>query len=79
MAKSVGILAYGSLIDNPRCEIKAVISYKLEGVQTPFNVEFARGSSTRGGAPTLVPVMENGAPVKVVILVLEEQVLVGKD
>ena len=75
---SVGILAYGSLIDDPGCEIKAVISCKLKGVQTPFNVEFARSSSTRGGAPTLVPVEEGGAHVKAVILVLEEQVSVDK-
>ena len=78
MVNSVGILAYGSLIDDPGCEIKAVISCKLKGVQTPFNVEFARRSSTRGGAPTLVPVEEGGAPVKAVILVLEEQVSVDQ-
>ena len=71
-------MAYGSLIDDPGCEIKAVISCKLNGVQTPFNVEFARSSSTRGGAPTLVPVEEGGAHVKAVILVLEEQVSVDK-
>ena len=70
----VGILAYGSLIDDPGCEIKAVISSRREGVQTTFNIEFARLSSTRGGAPTLVPVEEGGAPVKAVILVLKETV-----
>ena len=69
----VGILAYGSLIDDPGCEIEAVISSKREDVQTPFNVEFARCSSTRGGAPTLVPVEEGGAQVKAVILVLKER------
>jgi len=74
----VGILAYGSLIDDPGCEIEAVISHKLKGVQTPFNVEFARKSSTGCNAPTLVPVKEGGAQVKAVILVLEEQVSVDK-
>jgi len=78
MVNSVGILAYGSLIDDPGCEIKAVISCKLERVQTPFSVEFARSSSTRGGAPTLVPAEEGGAPVKAVILVPGEQVSVDQ-
>ncbi len=73
---SVSILAYGSLIVDPGCEINAVISHKPQGVKTPFNVEFARSSSSRGGAPTLVPVQERGAPVKAVILVLKEQVTV---
>jgi len=73
---SVGILAYGSLIDHPGREIEAVISSKRKDVQTPFNVEFVRCSSTRGGAPTLVPVQECGAPLKAVILVLKEQVTV---
>lgn len=71
---SVGILAYGSLIDDPGCEIEAVISSKREDVQTPFNVEFARCSSTHGGAPTLIPVEEGGAPVQAVILVLKRHI-----
>jgi len=43
-ATNVGILAYGSLIDDLGCEISAVISHKLSGVKTPFNVEFAQGA-----------------------------------
>jgi cation transport regulator ChaC len=78
MVNSVGILAYGSLIKDPGCEIKAVISCKPKGVRTPFKVEFARKSSTRGDAPTLVPVKQGGASVKAVILVLEEQVSVDQ-
>ena len=73
---SVGILAYGSLINDPGCEINAVVSHRLQDIKTPFNVEFARSSSSRGGAPTLVPVPECGAPVKSVILVLKGKVTI---
>lgn len=75
---SIGILAYGSLIDDPGCEIEAVISHKLEGVQTPFRVEFARSSCKRGGAPTLVPVEQGGEHVKAVIMILQEQVSIDE-
>ena len=75
---SIGILAYGSLIDDLGCEIEAVISRKLEGVQTPFRVEFARSSSKRGGAPTLVPVEQGGEHVKAVIMILQEQVSIDE-
>ena len=60
---SIGILAYGSLIDDPGFEIKGLISKKLNGILTPFKIEFARCSSSRGGAPTLVPV-QNGVSSK---------------
>jgi hypothetical protein len=39
-------------------------------MQTPFCVEFARSSNTRGGSPTLVPVAHGGATVKATLLVL---------
>lgn len=68
----VGILAYGSLIDNPGTEIKQVVVRRIENVETPFEVEFARQSSHREGAPTLVPVDMGGARVCSVILVLDE-------
>lgn len=74
----IGILAYGSLIGYPGSEIKAETLYKLEGVLTPFHVEFERCSKTRGCAPTLVPVVEGGAHVKAVILVLKERVSLKK-
>lgn len=71
--RRLGILAYGSLIDEPGEEIEATIVDRKE-VLTPFNVEFARSSQTRNGAPTLVPVRNGGAKVKAVILVLEKSV-----
>ena len=66
----VGILAYGSLIDCPGREIDSVIVERKKDVQTPFKVEFARCSSSRGVAPTLIPVVKGGANVSAVILVL---------
>ena len=51
----IGILAYGSLIDDPGREIEPLIIRRLKGVETPFQIEFARSSSTRDGAPTLIP------------------------
>ena len=72
---SLGILAYGSLIDDPGKEIRPLISKCIqEDVITPFKVEFARKSSTRDDAPTLIPVDEGGARVKAVILVLADRV-----
>jgi hypothetical protein len=76
----VGILAFGSLIGNPGEEIAAVEikSERKHAVRTPFRVEFARVSRTRGGAPTLVP-HENGAQVLAHIVVLETTVQDAKD
>nr|WP_315242670.1 hypothetical protein [uncultured Flavobacterium sp.] len=65
----IGILAYGSLIDNPGKEIEPIIIDRIN-CKTPFKVEFARTSSSRSGAPTLIP-FETGNEVKAVILVLE--------
>lgn len=71
---AIGILAYGSLINDPGAELKSVISDRIvPDVVTPFPVEFARSSGSRKGAPTLVPV-PTGATVKAEILVLQEQV-----
>lgn len=72
--RAVGILAYGSLIDDPGVEIGPLVVERIESVETPFCVEFARTSRTRGGAPTLVPVSEGGSQIKGKILVLEESV-----
>lgn len=76
----VGILAFGSLIGNPGEEIAAVEvrAERKRGVRTPFRVEFARASRTRGGAPTLVP-HENGAEVLAHVIVLETTVQDAKD
>ncbi len=68
---SVGILAYGSLIEEPGKEIGPLIRERREGIETPFSIEFARSSSTRDGAPTVVPVESGGCPVYATILVLE--------
>ena len=69
----VGILAYGSLIDDPGDEIAAATSHRRK-MSTPFSIEFGRSSGTRGGAPTLVPVASGGAPVNAVLLVLKDSV-----
>lgn len=75
MTSKVGILAYGSLIDDPGPEIEGVVARVIkDGVTTPFKVEFARTSATRAGAPTLVPVDTGGANVAAQILVLREDV-----
>jgi hypothetical protein len=55
MEASLGILAFGSLIDNPGAEIEAALVGRKLNIRTPFGVEFARSSIKRGGAPTLVP------------------------
>lgn len=69
----IGILAYGSLIANPGREIENAIATRIPDVQTPFPVEYARKSSSRAGAPTLVPVPDGcGQPVNAVILVLRD-------
>ncbi len=72
--RSTGILAYGSLIEDPGIELTPLIVGRIFDVETPFNIEFARSSRTRDGAPTVVPVDGFGAPVNGVILVLEEEV-----
>ena len=66
---TVGILAYGSVISDPRAEIESVAIDRIK-IKTPFNVEFARKSRTRNGAPTLVPVKDHGGPVDAWIIVV---------
>lgn len=70
MGSTVGILAFGSLIDNPGKELAPAIITRKPNVLTPFGVEFARSSTKRGDAPTLVPLQQGGSPVPAVILVL---------
>lgn len=74
MTQTVGILAYGSLIDDPGKEIAAATVRTVTNVPTPFSVEFARCSRSRGGGPTLIPVTHGGSPVlgKVSILDVPE-------
>lgn len=51
----LGILAYGSLIAGPGAELQPLV-VDSKAVDTPFEVEYARSSTKRAGAPTLVPV-----------------------
>lgn len=70
---TVGILAFGSIAEEPGTELAAAAARRIE-VQTPFAVEFARSSRTRDGAPTLVPVSEGGAHVSATVLILDDSV-----
>jgi len=67
-AVSVGVLAYGSLIGDPGAEMAPLIARRMP-TATPFPVEFARLSRSRGGAPTVVP-HSSGDPVRAEVLVL---------
>lgn len=69
----IGIVAYGSIIDDPDSEIQAVTIDRIKA-ETPFKVEFARSSRYREGAPTLIPVEDGGSKVNGIVLVLEESV-----
>lgn len=71
----IGILAFGSLIEFPGKEIEEIEIGRIECV-TPFNVEFARISSTRGYAPTLIPIFDNskGLKVNAKIIIIDSKV-----
>ena len=72
---NIGVLAFGSLITNPGPELQPRIEMRIK-VETPFPVEYARISRTRGGAPTLVP-HESGAPVSAEILALDNDISIA--
>lgn len=72
----IGILAYGSLIEEPGREIEPIIRERISDVETPFCIEFARSSLKRDGAPTVVPVECGGARVPATIFVLKEGISV---
>lgn len=74
MTQGLAILPFGSLIDDPGAEIEPLVCERIQGIETPFCVEFARSSASRHGAPTLVPVESGGSPVRAVLLVLKEDV-----
>jgi hypothetical protein len=57
----IGILAYGSLIEEPGKEIEPLICDHRVRIETPFSIEFGRSSSTRDGAPTVVPAKPGAA------------------
>lgn len=72
--RKIGVFAFGSLINDPGKELKNATVRRTKA-ETPFAVEYARSSrSTRGGAPTLVPVTVGGAKVKAVIFVLRDSI-----
>lgn len=73
---SVGILAYGSLIADPGVEIGPLIDRQIDTL-TPFPVEYARFSATRGGGPTAVP-HSSGKQVKAKVLVLVDGVALAE-
>ncbi len=66
----LGILAYGSLIDEPGDELAGHITRIVRNITSPVAVEFARKSLSRGNGPTLVPYAD-GAYVKSAILLLD--------
>jgi len=69
----LGIIAYGSLIDDPGQELAEITECRIE-CETPFKVEYARTSRTRDGAPTLIPVTKGGRSVKAMILILRDTI-----
>ena len=70
----IAIFASGSLIEKPGEALSARIHERVEEVETPFPIEFARKSRKRGGGPTLVPVDEGGSSVNAALLVLDAEV-----
>jgi hypothetical protein len=74
------LLAYGSLLWDPGGELADLLDFRSSSnlVETPFKVEFARSSRSRGGGPTLVPVATGGAHVVGKILLFTERLPVLK-
>lgn len=73
MTKTIGILAYGSLINNPGPELEKVIVTILD-TTTPFGIEYGRKSVKRGGAPTLTISRTGGIRANAKILVLDSKI-----
>ena len=69
----LGILAFGSLIDDPGSELKKFITKQISNVETPFKIEYGRKSSGRGDAPTLIPITEGGKKVNATLLILSDE------
>jgi hypothetical protein len=68
---AIGIMAFGSIAGQPGGDLEQAVVRRV-AAETPFAVEFARSSRSRGGAPTLVPVPTGGARVPAVVLVLDD-------
>lgn len=73
-ARCIGILAYGSLIEDPGFEIEPHIIETISDTETPFRIEFVRTSPIRGGGPTVVPVEHGGSSVRGTVFVLHESI-----
>jgi hypothetical protein len=76
--KTIGIIAYGSLIQDPGADLQSAIIGRKKKVLTPFSVEFARKSKSRNYSPTLIPVQRGGNPVYAQILILREGIDEGQ-
>ena len=74
---NIGILAYGSLIEDPGDEISPLIKKRIKNIKTPFKIEFARTSKSRDGAPTLVE-YDDGSIVNGQILILKDNVTLNE-
>jgi len=71
LAGKFGILAYGSLLADPGDFVAWATERRIDGVMTPYEVEYAHANCRRAGAPTLVPVPDGkGARVLAYILVV---------
>lgn len=66
MVEHIGIYAYGSLIERPGEDIKPLIEEYIDHV-SPWPIEYARSSSSREGAPTVV-IFRSGSHVNGKIL-----------
>jgi hypothetical protein len=71
---AIGILAYGSLLDDLGEELSGQIVRRIDGVRTPFSVEYARSSRSRDGAPTLVPVANGGSRLDAAVFALDPDI-----
>lgn len=70
----IAILEFASLIEDPSKEIYPHIREHIEGIKTPFSIELARSSVSRGGGPTLVPINHGGSPMNAVLHALNPAV-----
>ena len=71
---NIAILAFDSLTESPGKELSRHIAGRVDEIRKPFKIEFARSSSLRDGAPTLVPVDDGGDCVDAVLLELSPKV-----
>lgn len=72
-SQNIGIIAFGSLINDPGEELEKFIIKRIKNVSTPFKIEYGRKSSKRGNAPTLIPISNGGQEVKATLLVLSKE------